>query len=60
MSAEQQSDLGAYNLRPKNKLLYSPAVIVVGESEPTVAKERSAGKKKVGYFRRRVVSRKKR
>ena len=45
MSAEQQSDLGAYNLRSKNKLINSPAVIVVGESEPTVAKDRPAGKK---------------
>ena len=45
MSAEQQSDLGAYNLRSKNKSIDSPAVIMVGESEPTVAKDRPAGKK---------------
>ena len=45
MSAEQQSDRGAYNLRSKNKLIDSPAVIVVGESEPTVAKDKPAGKK---------------
>ena len=45
MSAEQHSDLGAYNLRSENKLVDSPAVIVVGESEPTVAKDRPAGKK---------------
>ena len=42
MSAEQQSELGAYNLRSKNKLIDSPAVIVVGGSEPTVAKDRPA------------------
>ena len=45
MSEEQQSDLAAYNLRSKKKLIDSPAVIVVGESEPTVAKDRPAGKK---------------
>ena len=45
MSAEQQSDLGAYNLCSKNKLINSPAVIVVDESEPTVAKDRPARKK---------------
>ena len=46
MSAEQESDHGAYNLRSKYKLIDSPAVIVVGESEPMVAKDRPTGKKK--------------
>ena len=45
MSAEEQSDRGAYNLRSKNKLIDSPAVIVVDESEPTIAKDKPAGKK---------------
>ena len=60
MSEEQRSDLGAYNLRSNKKLVDSPAVIVVGKSEPTVAKDIPVGKRKVGYCRRRVVSRKKR
>ena len=59
MSEEQQSDLGAYNLRSNKKLIDSPAVIGVGESEPTVAKYRPGKRRKVGYCRRRVVSRKK-
>ena len=33
MSEERQSDLGAYNLRSKKKLVDSPAVIVVGVSQ---------------------------
>ena len=45
MPAEQQSDRGAYNLRSTYKLIDSPAVIVVGELEPTFAKDRPAGKK---------------
>ena len=60
MSEGQRSDLGAYNLSSKQKLVDSPAVIVVGKSEPTVAKDIPEEKRKVGYCRRRVVSRKKR
>ena len=45
MSEERQSDLGAYNLRSKKKLVDSPAVIVVGKSEPTVAKDIPVEKK---------------
>ena len=44
MSGEQRSDLGAYNLRSKKELVDSPAVIVVGKSEPTLAKDRPVGK----------------
>ena len=44
MSGEQQSDLGAYNLRSKKKLIDSPAVIEVSESELSVAKDKPAGK----------------
>ena len=39
MSGEQRSDLGAYNLRSKKKLVDSPAVIVVGKSELTIAED---------------------
>ena len=45
MSGEQQSDLGAYKLRSKKKLIDSPAVIEVVESELTVAKDRPAERK---------------
>ena len=45
MSEEQRSDLGAYNLRSKKKLVDSPAVIEVGESELTGAKDTPAEKK---------------
>ena len=43
MSGEQRSDLGAYNLRSKKKLVDSPAVIVVGKSEPTLAENKPVG-----------------
>ena len=45
MSEEQRSDLEAYNLRSKKKLVDSPAVIVVGKSEPTLAKNIPVGTK---------------
>ena len=45
MSKEQQSDLGAYNLRSKKKLIDSPAVIEVSESELTGAKDRPVEEK---------------
>ena len=45
MSEEQQSDFGAYNLRSKKKLIDSPAVIEVSESELTGAKDRPVEKR---------------
>ena len=45
MSEERQSDLGAYNLRSKKKLVDEPAVIVVGKSEPTIAEDIPVEKK---------------
>ena len=45
MLAEQQSDLVAYNLHTKSKLIELPAVTVVSGLEQTVAKDRPAENK---------------
>ena len=50
MSEERQSDLRAYNLRSKKKLVDSPAVIVVGKSELNIAEDIPLEKKVSGLL----------